>query len=155
MEQTVTAAPEVDHAAATAIGNGREVARCVLGLAAVKALELSDQATEKAQQLSRRSRRKYRRRVKKQARKLENRVAATGKRLQLAMPVERRRRRGRRTVLFLAVVGGGIAIYLASRSRQEQGEGQPAQAAPASDAFGTAVEQRIETAPSSLDTEST
>src|SRR5262249_55231542 len=62
------------------IGNGREVERSVLGLAAVKALELSDQATEKAQQLSRRSRRNYRRRVKKQARKLENRVAATEKR---------------------------------------------------------------------------
>jgi hypothetical protein len=155
MEQTVTAGPEVDHATVTAIGNGRDEARSVLGLAAVKALELSDQATGKAQQLSRRNRRKYRRRVKKQARKLENRVAAATKRLQVAMPVEKRRRRGRRTVLFLVVVGGGIAIYLAWRSRQEQGGGHSAEEGPAPDAFGAAVEQSTETAPSSLDTRST
>jgi hypothetical protein len=155
MEQTVTAGPEVDHAPATAVGNGRDAARSVLGLAAVKALELSDQATGKQQQLSRRSRRKYRRRVKKQARKLENRVAAAAKRLQVATPVEKRRSRGRRTLLFLVVVGGGIAIYLAWRSRQEQGEGQAAEAGPAPDAFGAAVEQGSESAPSSVDTRST
>ena len=141
MEQTVTAGPEVDRAAATAIGNGREVARSVLGLAAERALELSAQtgSWEGAE---------------KQARKLENRVAAAGKRLQVAMPVEKRRRRGRRTVLLLVFVGGGIAMYLAWRSRQEQGEGQAAEAGPAPDAFGAAVEQSTETAPSSLDTRS-
>ena len=155
MEETVIAGPEVDHATATAIGNGRDAARSVLELAAVKALELSDQATGKAQQLGRRSRRKYRRKVKKQARKLENRVAAAAKRLQVAMPVEKRRRRGRRTALFLVVVGGGIAIYLAWRSRQAQGAGQPAEARPAPDAFGAAVEQSSESAPSSVDTRST
>jgi ferric-dicitrate binding protein FerR (iron transport regulator) len=118
---------------------GREAARSVLGLAALKALELSDQATEKAQQLARRRRRKYRRTAKKQARKLEKRVTAAAKRLQVAMPVEKRRRRGRRTVLFL-VVGGGVAVYLAWRSRQEQGPGEAAEGGPAPDAFGAAAE---------------
>jgi hypothetical protein len=155
MEETVTTGPELDHAAAAAIGNGREAARSVLELAAVKALELSGQATGKAQQLGRRRRRKYRRKVKKQARKLENRVAAAAKRLQVAMPVEKRRRRGRRTALFLVVVAGGIAIYVAWRSRQDQGEGQAAEAGPAPDAFGAAVEQSTESAPSSVDTTST
>jgi hypothetical protein len=155
MEETVTAGPELDHAAPTAIGNGSNAARSVLELAAVNALELSGQATGKAQQLGRRSRRKYRRKVKKQARKLENRVATSAKRLQVAMPVEKRRRRGRRTALFFVVVGGGIAIYLAWRSRQEQGEGQAAEAGPAPDAFGAAVEQSSESAPSSIDTTST
>jgi hypothetical protein len=154
MEQTLPAGPEVDRAEAKAVGEARDGARSVLGPAAVKALELSDQATEKAQQLARRSRRKYRRRVKKQARKLENRVAVAAKRLQIALPVEKRRRRVRRTVLFLVVVGGGIAVYLAWRSRQEQGEGEPAEAGPAPDAFGPAVEQSSERAPSS-DTRST
>jgi hypothetical protein len=93
--------------------------------------------------------------VKKQARKLENRVAASAKRLQVAMPVEKRRRRGRRTALHLVVVGGGIAIYLAWRSRQAQGAGQAAQAGPAPDAFGAAVEQSSESAPPSVDTRST
>jgi hypothetical protein len=41
------AGPEVDHATATAIGNGRDAARSVLELTAVKTLELSDQATAK------------------------------------------------------------------------------------------------------------
>jgi hypothetical protein len=156
MEETVTGGPELDHAAAMAIGNGRDTTRSVLELAAVKALEVSGQATGKTEQLGRRSRRKYRRKVKKQARKLENRVAAAAKRLQVAMPVEKQRRRGRRTALFLVVVGGGIAIYLAWRSRQQQGEGQAAEAGPAPDAFGAAaVEQSSESAPSSVDTRST
>jgi hypothetical protein len=55
------------------------------------------------------------------------------------MPVEKRRRRGRRTVLFL-VVGGGVAVYLAWRSRQEQGPGEAAEGGPAPDAFGAAAE---------------
>jgi hypothetical protein len=73
------------------------------------------------------------------------------------MPVEKQRRRGRRTALFLVVVvGGGIAIYLAWRSRQQQGEGQAAEVGPAPDAFGAAaVEQSSESAPSSVDTRST
>jgi hypothetical protein len=155
MELTLPAGPEVDQGAAKEVREGgRDAARSVLGLAAVKALELSDQATGKAQQLGRRSRRKYRRRVKKQARKLENRVAAAAKRLQVAMPVEKRRRRGRRTVLFLVVGGGGIAIYLAWRSRQDQGEDQAAEAGPAPDAFGAAVEQSSESMPSPVDTRS-
>jgi ferric-dicitrate binding protein FerR (iron transport regulator) len=139
MELTLPAGPEVDQGTAKEVREGgREAARSVLALAAVKALELSDQATEKAQQLARRRRRKYRRTAKKQARKLEKRVTAAAKRLQVAMPVEKRRRRGRRTVLFLVVVGGGIALYLAWRSRQEQRPGEAG--GPASDAFGDAVE---------------
>jgi hypothetical protein len=71
------------------------------------------------------------------------------------MPVEKRRRRGRRTALFLVVVGGGIAIYLAWRSRQALAEGQAAEAGPAPDAFGAAVDQSSDSAPSSVDTSST
>ncbi len=141
MELTLPAGPDVDQGAAKEVREGgREAARSVLGLAAVKALELSDQATERAQQLARRSRRKYRRTAKKQARKLEKRVTAAAKRLQVAMPVEKRRRRGRGTVLFLVVVGGGVAVYLAWRSRQEQGPGEAAEGGPAPDAFGAAAE---------------
>ncbi len=110
-------------------------------LAAVKAVELSDQASERVQELARRSRRKYRRTAKKQARKLEKRVTAAAKRLQVAMPVEKRRRRGRRTVLFL-VVGGGVAVYLAWRSRPEQGPGGSAEGGRAPDAFGAVAEPR-------------
>ena len=140
MELTLPAGPEVDQGTAKEVREGgREAARSVLALAAVKALELSDQATEKAQQLARRRRRKYRRTAKKQARKLEKSVTAAAKRLQVAMPVEKRRRRGRRTVLFL-VVGGGVAVYLAWRSRQEQGPGVSAEGGRAPDAFGAAVE---------------
>jgi hypothetical protein len=140
MELTLPARPDADQGTAKEVREGgREAARSVLGLAAVKALELSDQVTEKAQQLARRRRRKYRRTAKKQARKLEKRVTAAAKRLQVAMPVEKRRRRGRRTVLFL-VVGGGVAVYLAWRSRQEQGPGEAAEGGPAPDAFGAAAE---------------
>jgi hypothetical protein len=141
MELTLPAGPDADEGSAKEVRDGGgEAARSVLGLAAVKALELSDQAMEKAPQLARRSRRKYRRTEKKQARKLERRVTAAAKRLQVAMPVEKRRRRGRRTVLFLVVVGGGIAIYLAWRSRQEQGPGGSAEGGRAPDAFGAAAE---------------
>ena len=141
MELTLPAGPDADQGAAKEVREGgREAARSVLGLAAVKVLELSDQATERAQQLARRRRRKYRRTAKKQGRKLEKRVTAAAKRLQVAMPVEKRRRRGRRMVLFLVVVGGGVAVYLAWRSRQEQGPGEAAEGGPAPDAFGAAVE---------------
>ena len=152
MELTLPTGPEVDQGTAKEVREGgREAARSVLTLAAVKALELSDQATEKAQQLARRRRRKYRRTAKKQARKLEKRVTAAAKRLQVAMPVEKRRRRGRRTVLLLVVVGGSVAVYLAWRSRQDQGPGEAAEAGPASDAFGAAVEQGGDRASSSTD----
>jgi hypothetical protein len=58
MELTLPAGPEVDQGTAKEVREGgREAARSVLALAAVKALELSDQATEKAQQLARRRRR--------------------------------------------------------------------------------------------------
>ena len=141
MELTLPAGPDVDRGAAKEVREGGgEAARSVLGLAAVKALELSDQATERAQQLARRSRRKYRCTAKKQARKLEKRVTAAAKRLQVAVPVEKRRRRGRRTVLFLVVVGGGVAVYLAWRSRQERGPGGSAEGGRAPDAFGVAAE---------------
>ena len=141
MELTLPAGPDVDEGTAKEVREGgREAARSVLGLAAVKALELSDQATENAQQLARRRRRKYRRTAKKQARKLEKRVTTAAKRLQVAMPVEKRRRRGRRMVLFLVVVGGGVAVYLAWRSRQEQGPGEAAEGGSAPDAFGAAAE---------------
>jgi ferric-dicitrate binding protein FerR (iron transport regulator) len=141
MELTLPAVPDADQGTAKEVREGgREAARSVLALAAVKALELSDQATEKAPQLSRRSRRKYRRTAKKQARKLEKRVTAAAKRLQVAMPVEKRRRRGRRAVLFLVVVGGGVAVYLAWRSRQERGPGEAAEGGPPPDAFGAAAE---------------
>ena len=140
MELTLPAGPEVDQGTTNEFREGgREAARSVLALAAVKALDLSDQATAKAQQLARRRRREYRRTAKKQARKLEKRVATAAKRLQVAMPVEKRRRRGRRTVLFL-VVGGSVAVYLAWRSRQAQGPGEAAEGAPAPDAFGAAAE---------------
>jgi hypothetical protein len=152
MELTLPAGLEVDQDTAKEVREGgREAAKSVLALAAVKALELSDQATEKAQQLARRRRRKYRRTAKKQARKLEKRVTTAAKRLQVAMPVEKRRRRGRRTVLFLVVVGGGIAVYLAWRSRQEQGPGDAAKAGPAPDAFGGAVEHDSDRTRSSTD----
>jgi ferric-dicitrate binding protein FerR (iron transport regulator) len=140
MELTLPAGPDADQGSAKEVREGGgEAARSVLGLAAVKALELSDQAMEKAPQLARRSRRKYRRTEKKQARKLERRVTAAAKRLQVAMPVEKRRRRGRRTLLFL-VVGGGVAVYLAWRSRQEQRPGGSAEGGRAPDAFGAAAE---------------
>jgi hypothetical protein len=141
MDQTLLDRPDTDRDMATAASEGREAARTVLGVAAVKALELSDQATEKAQQLARRSRRRYRRRAKKQARKLDRRVATAAKRLQVAMPVEKRRRRGRRFVLFLVVVGGGVAVYLAWRSRQERGNGEAGEAGPAPDGFGGDIER--------------
>jgi hypothetical protein len=151
MELTLPAAPEIDQDTAKEVREGgREAARTVLGLAALKALDLSDQAAEKAQQLARRSRRKYRRTTKKQARRLEKRVAAAAKRLQVAMPIEKRRRRGRRTVLFLVVVGGG-AVYLVWRSRQEQGPGEAAEAGPAPDTFAAAVEQDGDRTRSSTD----
>jgi hypothetical protein len=140
MELTLPAGPDAGQGSAKDVREGgSEAARSVLGLAAVKALELAD-ATEEAQQLARRRRRKYRRTAKKQARKLEKRVTAAAKRLQVAMPVEKRRPRGRRTVLFLVVVGGGVAVYLAWRSRQEQGPGEAAEGGPAPDAFGAAAE---------------
>jgi hypothetical protein len=153
MEVTLPAGPEIDQGTAKEVREGgREAARTVLGLAAVKALDLSDQAAEKAQQLARRSRRKYRRTTKTQARRLEKRVATAAKRLQVAMPIEKRRRRGRRTVLFLVVVvGGGVAVYLGWRSRQEQGPGAAAEAGPAPDAFGAAVEQDGDRTRSSTD----
>ena len=151
MELTLPAGPEIDQGTAKEVREGGgEAARTVLGLAALKALDLSDQAAEKAQQLARRSRRKHRRTTKKQARRLEKRVAAAAKRLQVAMPIEKRRRRGRRTVLFL-VVGGGVAVYLGWRSRQEQGPGEAAEAGPAPDTFGAAVEQDSEGTRSSTD----
>ena len=140
MELRLPAGPDTDQGAAKEVREGGgEATRLVLGLGAVNALELSDEATERAQQLARRRRRKYRRAAKKQARKLEKRVTAAAKRLQVAMPVEKRRRRGRRTVLFL-VVGGSVAVYLAWRSRQAQGPGEAAEGAPAPDAFGAAAE---------------
>ena len=58
MEQALLEAPDGEQDAAKVVGEGREVVRSVLGLAAVKALELSDQAAEKAQQLARRRRRR-------------------------------------------------------------------------------------------------
>src|SRR5207245_478834 len=143
MELTLPAGADADQGMAKEVREGgREAARSLLGLAAVKAVELSDQASERVQQLARKSRRKYRRTAKKQARKLEKRVTAAAKRLQVAMPVEKRRRRGRRTVLFLVVVVGGVAVYLAWRSRQEQGPGGSAEAGRAPDAFGAAAEPR-------------
>ena len=149
MELTLPAGPEVDQGTTNEFREGgREAARSVLALAAVKALDLSDQATAKAQQLARRRRREYRRTAKKQARKLEKRVATAAKRLQVAMPVEKRRRRGRRTVLFLVAIGGGVAVYLAWRSRQEQG---PGEAAEESAAFGAAVDQDGDRTRSSTD----
>jgi ferric-dicitrate binding protein FerR (iron transport regulator) len=155
MKLTLPAGTDVDEGTAKEVRDeAREATRSVLGLAAVKALELSDLAAEKAQQQARRRRRKYRRTAKKQARKLEKRVTTAAKRLQVAMPVERRRRRGRRTVLFLVVVGGGVAVYLAWRSRQEQGPGEAADAGPASDAFGTAAEHDGDRTRSSTDTTS-
>jgi hypothetical protein len=117
--------------------------------------ELADQATEEAQQQARRRRRKYRRTAKKQARKLDKRVTAAAKRLQVALPVEKRRRRGRRMVLFLVVVGGAVAAYLAWRSRQDQGPGEAAEAGPAPDAFRAAVEQDRDRTASSTDITST
>ena len=91
MELTLPAGPEVDQGTTNEFREGgREAARSVLALAAVKALDLSDQATAKAQQLARRRRREYRRTAKKQARKLEKRVTTAAKRLQIAMPVEKR-----------------------------------------------------------------
>ena len=153
MESTRPAALEVDQGTAKEVReDGREAARSVLALAAVKALELSDQATENAQQLARRRRRKYRRRAKKQARKLDKRVTAAAKRLQVAMPAEKRRHRGRRMVLFLVVmVGGGVAVYLAWRSRQDQGPGAAAKAGPAPHAFEAAVEEDDDRTRSSTD----
>ncbi len=152
MELTLPAGPEIDQGTAKDVREGgREAARTVMGLAAVKALDLSDQAAEKAQQLARRSRRKYRRTTEKQAHKLEKRVAAAAKRLQVAMPIEKRRRRGRRTVLFLVVVGGCVAAYLGWRSRQQQGPGEAAEAGRAPDAFGAAVEQDGDRTRSSTD----
>jgi len=152
MEVTRPAAPEVDPGTAKEAREGdREAARSVLALAAMKAMELSDRATEKAQQQARRSRRKYRRTAKKQARKLEKRVTTAAKRLQVAMPVEKRRRRGRRTVLFLVVLGGGVAVYLAWRSRQDQGPGEAAEAGLAPAAFGAAVEEDDDRTRSSTD----
>src|SRR5215204_6548959 len=97
MELTLPAGPEIDQGTAKEVREGgRELSRSLLGLAAVKALDLSDQATEKSQQLARRRRRKYRRTANKQARKLEKRLTTAAKRLHLAMPIEKRRRRGRR-----------------------------------------------------------
>ena len=152
MESTRPAALEVDQGTAKEVReDGREAARSVLALAAAKALELSDQATEKGQQLARRRRRKYRRTANKQARKLDKRVMAAAKRLQIAMPAEKRRRRGRRMVLFLVVVGGGVAVYLAWRSRQDQSPGEAAEAGPAPDAFGAAVEEDDDRTRSSTD----
>ena len=57
MEQTLLEKPEVEQDAAKPIGAGGEVARTVLGVAAVKAFELSDHAADKAQGLARRRRR--------------------------------------------------------------------------------------------------
>jgi len=152
MELTLPAGPEIDQGTAKEVREGgRDVSRSLLGLAAVKALDLSDQATEKSQQLARRRRRKYRRTANKQARKLEKSVTTAAKRLHLAMPIEKRRRRGRRTVLILIVVGGGVAVYLAWRSRQEQGPGETAEAGPAPDAFGAAAEQDGDRTRSSTD----
>jgi hypothetical protein len=151
MEQALLEGPDVEQDPATAIGAGGEVARTVLGVAAVKALELSDQAAEKAQGLARRRRRKHRRTAKKQARKLERRVAAAARRLQVAMPVEKRRRRGRRVGLLLVVVVGGVAVYLAWRSRQDQGESEAGEAGRAPDALGGVVEQDSEGTRSATD----
>jgi len=53
-------------------------------------------------------------------------------------------------VLFLVVVGGSIAVYLAWRSRQE-GPGAAAEAGPATDAFGADEEQDVDRTRSSTD----
>jgi hypothetical protein len=145
MEQALAGASDVEQAAAQSSGDGREgegrgVERAVLGVALVKALDLSDQATEKAQHLTRRSRRKYRRIATKEARKLERRIAAAAQRLEIAMPVEKRRRRGRRVVLFAVIVGSGISVYLAWRSRQKHGEGEAPEAGPTPDAADAALD---------------
>jgi hypothetical protein len=151
MEQAVLEGPDVEQDAAKSMGPGGEVALTILGGAAVKALELSDQVAAKAQEMARRRRRKYRRSAKKQARKLDRRVAAAARRLQVAMPVEKRRHRGRRVVLLLVVVGGGVAAYLAWRSRQDQGESVSVEAGQASDALGAGVEPDGEGAPAATD----
>src|SRR5437667_11141034 len=75
---------------ANPLGEGNGERREALRTSPALDVDLSDQATEKAQQQARRSRRKYGHTAKKQARKLEKRVTTAAKRLQIAMPVEKR-----------------------------------------------------------------
>src|SRR5215211_7164887 len=111
------------------------------------AQELAEQAGKKlaatTQEVVAEGRKRVGRRAKKRARKLERRVTRAAKRLPVDTPVDRRRRRrtaGRTALLVRVVLASAVlaAVYVAWRARNRR-DGT-AEAGPAPDAFGAAVE---------------
>jgi hypothetical protein len=111
------------------------------------AQELAEQAGKKlaatTQEVVAEGRKRVGRKAKKRARKLEHRVAEAAKRLPVDTPVDRRRRRrtaGRAALIVRVVLAGAViaAVYVAWRARNRP-DGM-AESGPATDAFGSAVD---------------
>lgn len=111
------------------------------------AQELAEQAGKKIAEATHdvveQGRKKVGRRGKRRARKLERRVTQAAKRLPVDTPVDRRRRRrtaGRAALLVRVVLATAVvaAVYVAWRARNRRNG--TAEAGPAPDAFGAAVE---------------
>lgn len=86
-----------------------------------------------------------RRKAKRQARRLEANLIAVARRLPVDTPIDRRRRErttGRVVLLVRVALAAGVvlAIYLAWRSRSRRRAEGTAEAGPAPDAFGAAVD---------------
>jgi hypothetical protein len=129
-------------------GLGREELIVVAKLDVEIAQEMAEQAGKKIAETTHdvveQGRKKVGPMAKKRARKLERKLTKAAKKLPVDTPVDRRRRSktAGRVVLVVRlafVAGVGLAIFLAWRARN-RAEGTPAEAGPAPDAFGAAVE---------------
>jgi hypothetical protein len=117
------------------------------GLAEPAGKKLAEQAGKRlaatAYEAVEERRKRVRRRAKRKGRKLERRLAKVAKKLPVDTPVDKRRRgrtAGRAAWAVRLVLAGAVvaAIYFAWRARNRR-EGT-AEAGPAPDAFGAAVE---------------
>jgi hypothetical protein len=86
-----------------------------------------------------------RRKAKRQVRRLEAKLIAVARRLPVDTPIDRRRRErttGRVVLLVRVALAAGVvlAIYLAWRSRNRRRAEGTAEAGPAPDAFGAAMD---------------
>jgi hypothetical protein len=86
-----------------------------------------------------------RRKARRQARRLEAKLIAVARRLPVDTPIDRRRRErttGHVVLLVRVALAAGVilAVYLAWRSRSRRQAEGTAEAGPAPDAFGAAVD---------------
>lgn len=118
------------------VESGEELAKQAEDLAKHAGKKLAVEAVEVG-------RKRIRRRVERRRRKLERRLENAARRLPVDTPVDKRRRRrtaGRAAWLVRVVLASAVitAIYMAWRARNRR-DGT-AEAGPAPDAFGAAVE---------------